>query len=829
MPSSTTGTRSRDEDGDQAVPDSPSKVARLYPPHYAGIQSIEAHGDEEVGQDMIPEEVNEEMFAGYGGNEDDEPPIATEEHLQLLDEQAKQNEVECMLKMPAMEKASREEVEECSGYTISTKFVIAWKRRLEKGGWFRRARLVARQFKRSVDLDQMFAPTSIMVLPKMLNVFKHFRAMTLDIKDAFLMADQPADERAFVELDGQIYKLIKCLPGQRTAASQWFQLFVGAAKKFGLEQDPMQPTLLMMQKEMYITVHVDDVFMVGNEAVLKNSAQYAQKKKGWNVEVEGPFGMNEKFHYLKREFWPGNEGCDIRCDYKQYESLAKDTDVYKKAYRKTPMDQNFAKKDESSLLEGGDITKFRSVVGRLMYLSGERPDAQFSIQSLARSMAKPTQQAWKNAWHVCSYLQGTMGFGVRIGLRKKGQSVMDVREEDGVEEKKPLIEVVTDADYAGNKNDRRSTTSFQIFIDGNLMESRVRSQKALALSSGESEFVAIVAGCSDGMLIRHLWMTMVGEACGMKVRSDSSAARAMVQRQGIGRVRHLDAALLWVQQKESEKVFNVGAIGTALNCADIGTKNLTRSRLFGLLYMLKMISSAGERIGQQEFKDLEYKERMRKATKKIMKVKDLHVGLLMILSRLEEVAGKDPEQEEENYDWSWMIFILCALCGALSITGWLRRYMMEGFLGKGWRYMVEKVTAMFRKRTQEGRVEKKNVGSQAHWMEDLRSYLQAYEENEIKTQDELNKKDPYIEELENGIKEIRLQRQQALKELEISEAYGLRLLKQTSQYRVASRGSVIHFCATCPHYRQVRETPLCRSCMAGGTVLDSHERTASQA
>ena len=316
--------------------------------------------------------------------------------------------------------------------------------------------------------------------------------------------------------------------------------FVGAAKKFGLKQDSMQPTLLMMEKEMCITVHAGDIFMVGNEMVLKNFAQYMQKNRGWNIEVKGPFGLNEKFHCLKREFWPGSEGCDIRCDCKQYESLAKNTDVFKKAYRKTPMDQNFAKKDDSPLLEGGDITKFRSVVGRLMYLAGERPDAQFSIQSLARSMAKPTQQAWKNAWHVCSYLQGTIGFGVRIGLRKKGQSVMDVREEDETEEKeRHLIEVVTDADYAGNKNDRRSTTSFQIFIDGNLMESRVRSQKATVLSSGESEFVAIVAGCSDGMLIRHLWMTMVGEPCDMKVRSDSSAARAMVQRQGIGRVRHL--------------------------------------------------------------------------------------------------------------------------------------------------------------------------------------------------------------------------------------------------------------------------------------------------
>ena len=136
----------------------------------------------------------------------------------MLDEQARRNEVERMLQMPAMERSNRSEVEECDGYTISTKFVITWKHRLEKGGWFRRARLVARQLKSSVDLDQTFAPTSITVLPKMLihlmiNVFKHFRAMTLDIKDAFLMADQPAEERAFVELDGQFYRLIKCRPG----------------------------------------------------------------------------------------------------------------------------------------------------------------------------------------------------------------------------------------------------------------------------------------------------------------------------------------------------------------------------------------------------------------------------------------------------------------------------------------------------------------------------------------------------------------------------------------------------------------------------------------
>ena len=140
-----------------------------------------------------------------------------------------------------------------------------------------------------------------------------------------------------------------------------------------------------------------------------------------------------------------------------------------------------------------------------MCLAGERPDAQFAIQNLARFMARPTKQAWNKAWHVCSYLQGTEGYGVRISARAKGQSVMNVMGSDEVEDKeRRLLEVVTDADYAGDRNDRRSTTSFQVFIDGNLMESRVRAQKAISLSFGESEFVAVVAGSSDGLLIKHL-------------------------------------------------------------------------------------------------------------------------------------------------------------------------------------------------------------------------------------------------------------------------------------------------------------------------------------
>ena len=55
----------------------------------------------------------------------------------------------------------------------------------------------------------------MLIVPKMLihlvlNVCKDIVAMMLDIKHTFLMADQPQEEKAYVEVDNVIYKLVKC-------------------------------------------------------------------------------------------------------------------------------------------------------------------------------------------------------------------------------------------------------------------------------------------------------------------------------------------------------------------------------------------------------------------------------------------------------------------------------------------------------------------------------------------------------------------------------------------------------------------------------------------
>ena len=171
-----------------------------------GAYEREPHGDEEMDPELFPDEILEEQYLGsYGGDEGDDPPEVSAEELEGLDKAARDTEIERMIKMPVMIETDQAEVQQTEGYIISTKVVLCWKHRVEQGGWFRRARLVARQFRNSIELDATFAPTSIMAIPKLLihympNVRREFVVVTLDIKVAFLMAQQPLTENAYVQV-----------------------------------------------------------------------------------------------------------------------------------------------------------------------------------------------------------------------------------------------------------------------------------------------------------------------------------------------------------------------------------------------------------------------------------------------------------------------------------------------------------------------------------------------------------------------------------------------------------------------------------------------------
>lgn len=82
----------------------------------------------------------------------------------------------------------------------------------------------------------------------------------------------------------------------------------------------------------------------------------------------------------------------------------------------------------------------------------------------------------------------------------------------------------------------------------------------------------------------------------LRLRSDSSAARGLCHRQGVGRIRHMDAKYLWIQDCVKRGEAKLSKIDGEENPADIGTKPLTAARIHYLISKLSYGLPRGDRM-----------------------------------------------------------------------------------------------------------------------------------------------------------------------------------------------------------------------------------------
>ena len=104
------------------------------------------------------------------------------------------------------------------------------------------------------------------------------------------------------------------------------------------------------------------------------------------------------------------------------------------------------------------------------------------------------------------------------------------------------------------------------------------TQSVIALSSGESEYYGIVKGASVLLgalsIARDFGVTLNG-----RLSMDSSAAKGIASRLGLGKVKHLHTQYLWVQERVSNGDFTLRKIWTDENPGDLMTKNLDKPKL----------------------------------------------------------------------------------------------------------------------------------------------------------------------------------------------------------------------------------------------------------
>ena len=98
------------------------------------------------------------------------------------------------------------------------------------------------------------------------------------------------------------------------------------------------------------------------------------------------------------------------------------------------------------------------------------------------------------------------------------------------------------------------------------------TQSVVALSSAEAELNALIKIASEALGIRNTLLEME-VAMEIEIKTDSSAAKGIVHREGCGKVKHLEARQLWLQEHVGNKTISVTKVPRDVNYSDVLTHN----------------------------------------------------------------------------------------------------------------------------------------------------------------------------------------------------------------------------------------------------------------
>ena len=144
----------------------------------------------------------------------------------------------------------------------------------------------------------------------------------------------------------------------------------------------------------------------------------------------------------------------------------------------TPLDQNL-KIDADSGTVVCDPTQYRQIIGSLIYLTIIRPDLSYSVGLLSQFMQNLRNLHLDCAKRILRYVSTTMDYGI---VYKSNATIR--------------LEGYTNADWAGYKADRRSTSGFVFSLGSGAISWSSKKQATVALSSTEAEYRGTtVAAC----------------------------------------------------------------------------------------------------------------------------------------------------------------------------------------------------------------------------------------------------------------------------------------------------------------------------------------------
>ena len=233
--------------------------------------------------------------------------------------------------------------------------------------------------------------------------------------------------------------------------------------------------------------------------------------------------------------------------------------------------------EDSPELEGERAKAYQSLAAVLNFLALDQADLQFTAKELMRRLSAPRVIDEARLKRAVRYLRGKPRVALRIPWHSGSNKVV----------------TFVDSNFAGCTATRKSTTGGAIMWCGVCAKSWSRTQPTIALSSGEAELAAVVAGVAEGLGMLSILADFGMTTMRLTLKSDATAAIDITQREGLGKARHLATADLWVHQRLRLNEFRILKVPGAENPADLGTKGVEHAALLKHMRALGFVSLGG--------------------------------------------------------------------------------------------------------------------------------------------------------------------------------------------------------------------------------------------
>ena len=383
-------------------------------------------------------------------------------------------------------------------------------------------------------------------------------------------------------------QLNRSLYGTRDAAMNWAKAYTQLLVENGFTVGRANPcNFYHAEREISLTVHGDDFTSTARERDLKWLERLFASKFEAKTEYLGPAARHSKrVRILNRVIAWNEDGITYEADQRHAEIVVRELGLEGAKAVSTPGSRDDAskmssinvdsvygdcgfEKDSEDLLTGFEATKFRAITARLNYLAQDRPDIQYAVKEVARRMANPRRGDWLALKRVGRYLVGAP------------RAVQGFWWQDMPKE----LSTYVDSDWAGCRSTCRSTSGGAVKLGGHTLKTWSTTQATIALSSAEAELYALTKGAAMTLGIAAMCADL-GLDLGATVFSDASATLSIVQRQGLGKLRHVNVQYLWTQERIRGGDFAVGKVWGKENAADLMTKHLPANELHGHLERL---------------------------------------------------------------------------------------------------------------------------------------------------------------------------------------------------------------------------------------------------